>query len=107
MFFRYREGVPIGYRGGLYRRYHKGVREPHLGGTTQLDSLAALFDELGDESSPSGLMACTDPGAVVSMEVLVEIDEVAPMGIALKFLDLAINGTPSFRRTQENAGEPS
>src|SRR4029077_7510174 len=65
------------------------------------------FDELRDESSPSGLMACADPAAVVSMEVLVEIDEVAPMGIALKFLELAINGTPSFRRTKENAGDPA
>ena len=48
--------------------------------------LATLFDQFGDETSPTGLMAGTDSCAVVAMKVFVEKDEVAPVRIALKGL---------------------
>ena len=97
MYFRYRDGVPFRYRGGLCRRYHKGVTETQLGrGAAQLDSPAALFNELGDESCPSGLVAGPEPGAVVPMEVFMEKMKFAPLGIALKFFELAIHGTTSI-----------
>src|SRR5882672_4497652 len=42
-------------------------------------SLAALLEELRDEARPAGLVAGADPGAVVTVEVLVEQDQVAPV----------------------------
>jgi hypothetical protein len=57
----------------------------------QLHSLAALLNELGDQSRPSGLVARSDASAIVAMKVLMEIDEVAPVWIVLKFLEPAIN----------------
>jgi len=38
-----------------------------------------LLDEFGDHSRPTGLVACTDPGAVVAVEVFVEWDQIAPV----------------------------
>ena len=58
----------------------------------QLHALAALLNKLGDQSRPSGLVARSDASAIVAMEVLMEIDEVAPVRIVLKFLEPAING---------------
>ena len=57
----------------------------------QLHSLAALLNKLGDQSRPSGLVARSDASAIVAMKVLMEIDEVAPVWIVLKFLKPAIN----------------
>ena len=57
----------------------------------QLHSLAALLNELGNQSRPSGLVARSDASAIVAMKVLMEIDEVAPVWIVLKFLEPAIN----------------
>jgi hypothetical protein len=57
----------------------------------QLHSLAALLNELGDQSRPSGLVARSDASAIVAMKVLMEIDEVAPVWIVLKFLEPAID----------------
>jgi hypothetical protein len=57
----------------------------------QLHSLTALLNKLGNQSRPSGLVARPDASAIVAMKVLMEIDEVAPVWIVLKFLDPAIN----------------
>src|SRR5215469_6626373 len=59
----------------------------------KLHSVAALFNELGNQARPSGLMTRTDTSAIVSMEVLVEIDQVAPVGIVLKDVQAAVYGT--------------
>ena len=56
-----------------------------------LHSLAALLNKLGNQSRPSGLVARPDASAIVAMKVLMEIDEVAPVWIVLKFLEPAIN----------------
>ena len=62
----------------------------------QLHSLAALLNELGDQSRPSGLVARSDASAIVAMKVLMEIDEIAPVWIVLKFLEPAINRSMSI-----------
>jgi hypothetical protein len=48
--------------------------------------LAALFDQLCDETGPAGLMAGANPRTIVAMKAFVEKDEVAPVWIALKGL---------------------
>ena len=53
-------------------------------GSTRLLSLTALFNELGNQSSPSSLVTRSNPSPVVAVEVLVKIDEVAPVRIVLK-----------------------
>ena len=62
----------------------------------QLHSLAVLLNKLGDQSRPSGLVARSDTSAIVAMKVLMEIDEVAPVWIVLKFLEPAINWAMSI-----------
>src|SRR5258707_1624907 len=57
-----------------------------------LRCLAALFKELGNESSPSGLVTRSDASSIVAVEVLVKIDAVAPVRIALKFFEPAMHG---------------
>ncbi len=56
-----------------------------------LRCLAALLNELGNQSRPSGLVTGANPSAIVAMKVLVKIDEVAPVRIVLKFFEPAIN----------------
>ena len=51
-------------------------------------------------------MACAQSGAVVAVEVLVEQDVVAPVGIALEFLRATIDGTPAMLVAGEDPGEP-
>jgi DNA-binding LacI/PurR family transcriptional regulator len=73
-------------------RIHRGISNS----TSQLHSLAALLNKLGHQSRPSGLVACSDASAIVAMKVLMEIDEVAPVWIVLKFLEPAINWAMSI-----------
>jgi len=57
----------------------------------QLHSLAALLNELGNQSRPSGLVARSDASAIVAMKEFMKVDEIAPVWIALKFIEPAIN----------------
>src|SRR3954467_1431931 len=59
-----------------------GIREP------------VDLDQRSDQPSPAGLVTRAQPGAVVPLEVLVEQDVVAPVGVALKLLHAAVNGSP-------------
>jgi hypothetical protein len=43
-----------------------------------------LFDQLGNQAGPAGLVTRADAGAIVAVEILVEKDQVPPVGIALK-----------------------
>jgi hypothetical protein len=63
----------------------------------QLHALAALFDELGNESRPPSLVARSDPSPIVAMEAFVEINEVAPVWIVLKLLEPTVDGASAFR----------
>ena len=46
---------------------------------------AIEFDHLRDQPSPAGLMVGAQPGTVVAVEILVELQVVVPMRIGLKF----------------------
>ena len=50
---------------------------------------AVLLKQLCDEAGPPCLVARADARAVVAVEVFVEGNEVAPIGIGLKLLDVA------------------
>lgn len=68
--------------------------------------IAKQLDELGSESCPTGLVAGTQPGTIVAMEVLIKVDIVAPVQIVLELLRAAVDGSSSLRVAQENPGEP-
>ena len=53
------------------------------------------LDGLGHQPGPAGLVAGAQPGAVVAVEVLVEEDVVAPVGIGLELLRAAVDGPPA------------
>src|SRR4029453_17355029 len=68
-------------------------------------AFAALLDELGHQPGPARLVVGPDAGAVVAVEVLVEEDEVAPVGIALEAFGRSVDGAPAVAATQEQVGE--
>ena len=72
-------------------------------GSANSRCLAALFKELGNESSPSSLVTGANPSSIVAMEILVEMYAVAPVRIALKFFEPTIHRTLSIGRTKENS----
>ena len=51
-------------------------------------------------------MAGAQPGAVVAVEVFVEQDVIAPVGIGLELLRAAVDRTPAMLIAQEDPGEP-
>src|SRR5262249_9138053 len=67
-----------------------------------LHSFSALFDEFGNEAGPSSLMTGADTGSVVSMEVFVKTDAVAPVRILLKLLQPSKNRTPAILAAQKD-----
>src|ERR1700733_12520286 len=64
------------------------------------------LDQRGNKPSPSGLMARTDAGSIVSMEVLVEQQMILPMGILLEFLDTSEDRATAVLVTQKDAAQP-
>src|SRR5574340_251185 len=66
-------------------------------------SHAALLDQLGHESGPTGLVAGADTGSVVSVKRFVEQDQIPPMRVLLELLGLPIDGTPAVLPAQERA----
>ena len=48
------------------------------------------LDDCGDQTRPAGLMAGAQPGPVVAVEVFVEEDVVAPVGIGLELFRASI-----------------
>src|SRR4051812_12846673 len=46
----------------------------------------------GDHAGPAGLVVRTDAGPVVAVEVLIELNQVAPMRIVLKPTRIAVDG---------------
>jgi hypothetical protein len=54
-----------------------------------------LFQQFGDESGPAGLMTGTKTGAIIAMEVFVELNEITPMGVVLEHGKTPIHGALS------------
>jgi hypothetical protein len=66
-----------------------------------------LLDELGDQPGPAGLVAGADAGPIVSMEILIERDVVAPVRSALQAVLGAEDGPSPALIAQENAYQAS
>ena len=58
--------------------------------------LAALLHELGNDAGPAGLVIGANPGARISIEVLVKENEIAPMRIGLEFLEIGEYRSAAF-----------
>src|SRR5713226_9798128 len=68
--------------------------------------LTALFAEFCHQTGPAGLVACADPGAVVSMKIFVKQDEISPVRIALKEFHSSSHRATPILSSQENMSEP-
>jgi hypothetical protein len=69
-------------------------------------SPATLFNQLRNQSGPTGLMAGAHPGATVSVKILMKLDQVAPVWIILEFFLLPINRS-AITIAEENSYEPA
>lgn len=67
---------------------------------------AVKLDEFGNEPGPAGLVTGAQPGAIVTMEVFIEEDVIAPEGILLELFRAAMGGSSASFVTQENPREP-
>jgi hypothetical protein len=64
------------------------------------------FDQPPDQTGPPGLMACADAGAVIAVEILVEENMVAPMGVGLELVLAAIDRPAPVLIAHEKFGQP-
>src|SRR5262249_22780966 len=58
------------------------------------------------QRSPAGLVAGANAGAVVSVEIFVEQDEILPMRIAMERLRAPVHRAPTVRPAKEDPAEP-
>ena len=65
-----------------------------------------VLQDLSDEPRPAGLVACAAAATGVAVEVLVEWDQVAPVGILVESLAIAEDGAFTVLVAQEDAREP-
>src|SRR5579875_2764464 len=65
------------------------IRQP---GVTLRLAPAALLDELGDETCPSRLVTCPYSLPRIALKVFVKECPVAPSGVLLKLLAMAVHG---------------
>src|ERR1700682_5614583 len=68
--------------------------------------LSALLQQFRDQPGPPGLVAGADARAAIPMKILVEVNHVAPVGIALKFLCPSEYRPPAVCTTQKDMREP-
>ena len=67
--------------------------------------VAKKLDELGHQPRPASLMAGTQSGPVVGMEVFEEQQVIPPLGIGLELLCTAVDRTPAAFIAQKCTGE--
>ena len=68
---------------------------------------AAVQEQICYQARPAGLMAGTNTCPIIAVEVFIEKDQVAPMGVALEFLHASVDRSTSRLVTQENGGQAS
>src|SRR5579872_1159548 len=68
-----------------------------------LHLFSSLLKQICDQSCPARLVAGTDTCAVITVEVLVEQQEVAPVRVILKCFNAAMNRPQPIFVAQENA----
>src|SRR2546427_5511289 len=78
----------------------------HPGRRPRFGLLAALLQELGDEARPARLVACAHAGAIVAVEVFVEENQVAPVGVPLERFRPAEDRPAPVLAAQKDPGEP-
>src|SRR5215472_16895711 len=61
----------------------------------------------GDDAGPTRLMARTEARSVITVEVFVKQDVIAPVRIFLEFLRSTIDWPPTIRASKKDAGQPS
>src|SRR5947199_104555 len=83
------------------------------------NGLSALFQELilpygavdmehlRNQAGPAGLVAGADANTGVAVKIFIEKNEILPMGIALKFLRIPMNGPPTVAVRQEKPRQAS
>src|SRR2546426_5824636 len=86
------------------RAENKGLRRTFRSRTF---SLPALFEQLGDQTCPAGLVAGAETRAVVTVKALVKQNQVPPERVPLKLFGAAVDGPPAVRAAQENSGQPA
>src|SRR5688572_28365889 len=64
---------------------------------------AIQLDHLCDQTGPAGLMVRTQPSAVVSMEILIELEIIPPVCIGLELLGSSVDGPLALCVPQKNA----
>jgi hypothetical protein len=67
---------------------------------------ANLFNQLRNQARPTGLVAGTNPGTIVSMKVLMELNPVAPVRIVLESFLPPIDRS-AITIAEENSYEPA
>ena len=70
-----------------------------------LSVFTKLLNELSHQASPPRLMTGTNACSIIAVEVFIEQNEIAPVGIGLKRFTAAINGTIARWISQKDAGE--
>src|SRR5690349_21446585 len=77
----------------------------HLQGPLGIQRTVKL-DQFGNQAGPASLMASAEPGAVVTVEVFVKEDVIAPVWIVLELLRAAVDGPMAMLVAGEYPGEP-
>src|SRR5271166_3434599 len=67
-----------------------------------LAGLSTLLHQLRDYAGPSGLVARSNSGARIAMEVLMEQHQVAPVGIGLELFEIAEHRPAAFFIAKKN-----
>lgn len=81
-------------------------RVDHVSLSAAYGSLVVLLNELGDQPSPAGLVARADPGAVITVEIFMKRDQIAPVRIVLEFSSAAKNRPSLLRIAKEDLHKP-
>jgi SAM-dependent methyltransferase len=87
---------------GARRLLGRGVHDPELGFGA---GCGGVGEEQRDEACPSGLVAGAEAGAVVAVEVFVELEQLAPVGIGLESFDPSEHGPVSVLAAGEDRGQ--
>src|SRR5438552_18833258 len=68
--------------------------------------LPPLLKHLRDQPCPAGLMAGSDAGSVIAVEIFMEEQELVPLRVTLEFFVGAKDRTAAFAVLQEDRDEP-
>lgn len=77
----------------------------HAAGRREASSFAALLEELRHRPVQPVWCEAPDAGAVVTVEAIIEQEQVAPVGVGLKHRGAAEDGTPTVGVPPERAAQ--